>query len=83
MRIDHLLMTAPVAARAHAADIDREARKGFPVPSDHAPLFIDLDTDGLAIDTGWGGAEAKFAQRQAADQRSKARKAEKTGKATP
>jgi exodeoxyribonuclease-3 len=77
MRIDHLLATRPVAERAHAADIDREARKGFPVPSDHAPLFIDLDEPGRAIDTGWGGAEAKFAARQAADQRSKARKAAK------
>jgi exodeoxyribonuclease-3 len=74
MRIDHLLMTAPVAGRAHAADIDREARKGFPVPSDHAPLIFDLDSDGVALETGWGGAEAKFAARQAADQRSKARK---------
>jgi exodeoxyribonuclease-3 len=75
MRIDHLLASAPVAARAVATDIDREARKGFPVPSDHAPLFLDLDAPGVAVDTGWGGAEAKFAARQAADQRSKARKA--------
>jgi exodeoxyribonuclease-3 len=78
MRIDHLLASAPVAARAVATDIDREARKGFPVPSDHAPLFLDLDAPGVAVDTGWGGAEAKFAARQAADQRSKARKAART-----
>jgi exodeoxyribonuclease III len=78
MRIDHLLVTAPVAARARAADIDREARKGFPVPSDHAPLFVDLDTDGPELDTGWGGSESKFAARQAADRRSKERKAART-----
>ena len=79
MRIDHLLATASVAGRVRAADIDREARKGAPVPSDHAPLFIDLDEPGVAIDTGWGGSESKFAARQAADQRSKARKASPAG----
>jgi exodeoxyribonuclease-3 len=79
MRIDNLLMTAPVAARARAADIDREARKGIPVPSDHAPLFVDLDEPGRAIETGWSGSEAKFAARQAADLRSKARKATRAG----
>ena len=75
MRIDHLLVTAPVAARARAADIDREARKGTPVPSDHAPLFLDLDEPGFAIETGWSGSEPKFAARQAADRRAKARRA--------
>src|SRR5262249_28486758 len=40
MRIDHLLVTAPVAGRVRFAEIDREARKGKPVPSDHAPLVI-------------------------------------------
>jgi exodeoxyribonuclease-3 len=75
MRIDHLLATAPVAARTVAADIDREARKGFPGPSDHAPLFIDIDAPGAPIDTGWSGSESKFASRQAADRRSKERKA--------
>jgi exodeoxyribonuclease-3 len=79
MRIDHLLASAPVASRAVAADIDREARKGFPVPSDHAPLFLDLDAPGVPVNTGWGGSEAKFAARQAADQRSKARKAARLG----
>ena len=42
MRIDHLLVTAPVAARLRGAEIDRDARKGT-LPSDHAPLWIDLD----------------------------------------
>ena len=74
MRIDHLLVTNPVAGRARAADIDREARKGTPVPSDHAPLFVDLDEPGRPIDTGWSGSEAKFATRQAADRSSKERR---------
>lgn len=73
MRIDHLLVTASVAARVQAADIDREARKGTPVPSDHAPLFVDLDEPGAAIDTGWAGTDTKFATRQAVDRRAKGR----------
>ena len=31
------------------AEIDREARKGPPVPSDHAPVVIDLDAQGQAV----------------------------------
>ena len=38
MRIDHLLVTAPLAERVVWSEIDREARKGPPIPSDHAPL---------------------------------------------
>ncbi|PYM95230.1 MAG: exodeoxyribonuclease III [Candidatus Rokuibacteriota bacterium] len=53
MRIDHLLVTEPVAARTVWAEIDREARKGKPVPSDHAPLAIDLDQPGHAFNPGW------------------------------
>jgi len=53
MRIDHLLVTAPVAERVVWAEIDREARKGKPVPSDHAPLVIDLDHPGTPFDAGW------------------------------
>ncbi|MDF2691907.1 MAG: xthA [Labilithrix sp.] len=68
MRIDHLLVTAPVAARTVAAEIDREARKGKPTPSDHAPLVLDLDEPGRPFDAGWAGAEARIAAR-----RSKAR----------
>ncbi len=41
MRIDHLLGTRSVAERSIGAEIDRNARKG-PIPSDHAPLYIDL-----------------------------------------
>jgi exodeoxyribonuclease-3 len=53
MRIDHLLVTAAIAGRVVAAEIDREARKGKPIPSDHAPLVIDVDTPGSPFDPGW------------------------------
>lgn len=42
MRIDVVLAGEPVAARVAAAWVDREARKGKG-PSDHAPVFVDLD----------------------------------------
>jgi exodeoxyribonuclease-3 len=64
MRIDHLLLSAPLAKRAIAADIDREARKGKPVPSDHAPLFVDVDAPGCAVDAGWAGADERTAARR-------------------
>jgi exodeoxyribonuclease-3 len=63
MRIDHLLVTAPLARRVVAAEIDREARKGKPIPSDHAPLTIDVDEPGLAFDAGWTGADERVAAR--------------------
>jgi exodeoxyribonuclease-3 len=59
MRIDHLLVTAPLAARVVASEIDREARKGKPTPSDHAPLFLDLDEPGQPLDPGWSGVAAR------------------------
>jgi len=59
MRIDHLLVTPPVAERTVWAEIDREARKGKPVPSDHAPVVIDLDKPGEAFDAGWTRVERK------------------------
>jgi exodeoxyribonuclease-3 len=65
MRIDHLLVSPPVAARVVSAEIDREARKGKPTPSDHAPLLIDLDQPGRPFDAGWSGAEARIAARAA------------------
>jgi exodeoxyribonuclease-3 len=65
MRIDHLLVTAPIARRTVAAEIDREARKGKPIPSDHAPLLLDVDTPGLAFDAGWASAEGRIAARRA------------------
>jgi exodeoxyribonuclease III len=64
MRIDHLLVTAPLASRVIAAEIDREARKGKPVPSDHAPLVIDIDTPGCAFDAGWADAAGRIAARR-------------------
>jgi len=66
MRIDHLLATAPAAARVVAVEVDREARKGTPTPSDHAPLVLDLDAPGAPFDAGWGGSEERFAARRAA-----------------
>ena len=63
MRIDLLYATAPVAQRVVWAEIDREARKGPPTPSDHAPVAIDLDEPGLAFDAGWEGALSRIAAR--------------------
>jgi exodeoxyribonuclease-3 len=63
MRIDHLLLSPPVAQRLVWAEIDREARKGVPIPSDHAPLFIDLDEPGAPLDAGWEGALERIAAR--------------------
>ena len=65
MRIDHLLVTAPLAKRTVGAEIDREARKGKPIPSDHAPLLIDVDAPGVPIDAGWAGGDARTAARRA------------------
>ena len=65
MRIDHLLVSAPLAKRTVGAEIDREARKGKPIPSDHAPLLIDVDEPGVPIDAGWAGGDARTAARRA------------------
>jgi exodeoxyribonuclease-3 len=64
MRIDHLLATPAVAARVVASEIDREARKGKPIPSDHAPLALDLDEPGRPFDAGWIAAAARIAARR-------------------
>jgi exodeoxyribonuclease-3 len=64
MRIDHLLVTRPLEARTVWAEIDREARKGKPIPSDHAPLVIDIDEPGVAFDAGWSSAEGRIAARR-------------------
>jgi exodeoxyribonuclease-3 len=64
MRIDHVLVTRPVADRTVWAEIDREARKGKPLPSDHAPLVIDLDEAGYPFDAGWSSAAARIAARR-------------------
>ncbi|MST33439.1 exodeoxyribonuclease III [Acidimicrobiaceae bacterium USS-CC1] len=42
MRIDLLLLSAPLAGRVRWALVDRNARKGKQ-PSDHAPVFVDLE----------------------------------------
>lgn len=46
MRIDLVLVSDKVARRVRYALIDREARKGMngpEPPSDHAPMFVDID----------------------------------------
>jgi exodeoxyribonuclease III len=63
MRIDHLLLSRPLAERVVWAEIDREARKGTPIPSDHAPVVIDVDQPGVPIDAGWEGALERIAGR--------------------
>jgi exodeoxyribonuclease-3 len=63
MRIDHLLATRPLAERTLWAEIDREARKGKPIPSDHAPLLVDVDEPGHPLDAGWSSAEGRIAAR--------------------
>jgi exodeoxyribonuclease-3 len=47
------------------AEIDREARKGKPLPSDHAPLVIDVDQPGHPFEAGWTSAEGRIAARRA------------------
>ena len=64
MRIDHLLVSSPLKPRVVWAEIDREARKGKPIPSDHAPLVIDLDEPGYPFDAGWSSAEQRIAARR-------------------
>jgi exodeoxyribonuclease-3 len=64
MRIDHLLVAPPIAARVVWTEIDRETRKGKPTPSDHTPLVIDLDEPGHPFDAGWASAEARIAARR-------------------
>ncbi|MET0319569.1 MAG: exodeoxyribonuclease III [Duganella sp.] len=45
LRIDHLLLSPDLAPRLKAAEVDREVR-GREKPSDHAPVWIELDLDG-------------------------------------
>lgn len=44
MRIDHLLLNEPAAARLAAAGVDR-AMRGREKPSDHAPAWVELDVE--------------------------------------
>lgn len=64
MRIDLMYVTRAIADRVVWAEIDREARKGPPTPSDHAPVVLDIDQPGLPFDAGWEGALARVAKRQ-------------------
>lgn len=64
MRIDHLLISARLMERVVWVEIDREARKGKPTPSDHAPVMVDVDARGVEVDAGWAGAEARIAARR-------------------
>jgi exodeoxyribonuclease-3 len=63
MRIDLLYVTPDLADRVVWVEIDREARKGPPTPSDHAPVVIDLDTPGRTFDAGWESALTRIAAR--------------------
>ncbi|MFL5777569.1 MAG: exodeoxyribonuclease III [Chloroflexota bacterium] len=63
MRIDLLYATRSVAERVAWAEIDREARKGPPTPSDHAPVVLDIDRPGKPFDAGWAAALARIKAR--------------------
>jgi exodeoxyribonuclease-3 len=48
MRIDLVLLSGSLAATVRSANVDREERKrgaSGEVPSDHAPVVVDLDLD--------------------------------------
>ncbi|MEO8208536.1 MAG: exodeoxyribonuclease III [Chloroflexota bacterium] len=63
MRIDLLYATQPVIDRVIWSEVDREARKGPPTPSDHAPVVMDLDVAGQPFDPGWTGALERISAR--------------------
>jgi exodeoxyribonuclease-3 len=63
MRIDHFLVSHGIMQRTLWSEIDREARKGKPTPSDHAPLVIDVDAPGAPLDAGWTSAASRVAAR--------------------
>jgi exodeoxyribonuclease-3 len=64
MRIDHVLVSRPLAVEIVSSEIDREARKGKPTPSDHAPVVVDLFAPGKPFDAGWAGADERIAARR-------------------
>jgi exodeoxyribonuclease-3 len=45
LRIDLVLASTPLADRAVWSLVDRNARKGKPTPSDHAPLVVEFDLE--------------------------------------
>jgi exodeoxyribonuclease-3 len=65
VRIDHLLATRPVAERTAWAEIDREARKGKPTPSDHAPVVMDVGQVGQLFNAGCASADERILARRA------------------
>ena len=52
MRLDLIYVTQPLVDRVVWSEIDREARKGKPTPSDHAPVVVDIDEPGRPLDAG-------------------------------
>ncbi len=63
MRLDLVYVTRALVDRIVWAEIDREARKGKPTPSDHAPVVVDLDEPGAPFDAGWEAALRRIAER--------------------
>lgn len=47
LRIDHLLLSPSLTPALKAAGVDRDVR-GWEKPSDHAPVWVDLDLDGFS-----------------------------------
>jgi len=45
LRIDHLLLNPPAAARLVSSGVDRDVR-GWQKPSDHAPTWVELRDTG-------------------------------------
>jgi len=45
IRIDHLMLSPQAADRLADAGIDRHVR-GWDKPSDHVPVYVDLDIEG-------------------------------------
>jgi exodeoxyribonuclease-3 len=48
LRLDHFLLSPPVAERLAAADVDRDVR-GWEKASDHAPVWIELSECGRSV----------------------------------
>lgn len=48
LRIDHVFLTASLAARCTAASVDRDERKGK-LPSDHAPVLVEVGSLGSEV----------------------------------
>ena len=61
LRIDHLLLSPPVAPRLASAGVDLWVRRG-PKPSDHAPLWVKLAPEGM-VKASKSGTKAKARKR--------------------